>query len=121
MRTRTTRQHRKTSTRDRSRAGPPLRLILAADESDAPALRRRLAEAIDEGGHLAIDAAAVVALTTGSIQVLLAAATAAAARNLEFRLAAGGPAIVDAFGELGLADSLADWRGADEREDAAGA
>ncbi len=120
MRTQTIRRHRKTSARERSTAGPSLRIILAADESDAPALQQRLAAAFGEGRHLAIDAGAVAVLTTAGVQVLLAAAADAAARKLDFRLAAGGPAVVAAFGELGLADSLAAWRESAEREGAPG-
>lgn len=110
MRAQTIRRRRTSDVRDRSTAGPPpICVSLTADESDATALRRRLAAALGERRPLYVDAGAVAVLTTASVQVLLAAAADAVARKLEFRLVAGGPAIVEAFSALGLADSLAAW------------
>jgi anti-anti-sigma regulatory factor len=108
MRTRTAKRRNRTA-RETSRSTRALRVVLAADEADAIALKQRLEAALAKGRHLAIDASAVAALTTAGVQVLLAAAASAAARHVQFRLTAGGPAMIDTFGELGLADTIASW------------
>ncbi len=108
MRTQTAKRRNRTA-RKTSKATRALRVILAADETDVIALKRRLEAAVAKDRHLAIDAGAVAALTTAGVQVLLAAAASAEARHVQFRLAAGGPAMIDAFGELGLADTIASW------------
>jgi anti-anti-sigma regulatory factor len=86
-----------------------LRLILAIDETDPIALKQRLESAVNKGRDLEIDAGAVVALTTGGVQVLLAAAAAADAGHLQFRLTACGSSMIDAFAELGLSDKIGTW------------
>jgi anti-anti-sigma regulatory factor len=84
-------------------------VTLAADDADAIALKRQLEPAVSKGRHLDIDAGAVAALTTAGVQVLLAAAAAAEARHVQFRLTGYRPSIIDLFGELGLADTIASW------------
>jgi anti-anti-sigma regulatory factor len=84
-------------------------LRVALEDADAVALKRRLESALKQGRYIEIDASALAGLTTAGVQVLLAAAADAEARHVQFRLIGGGPLIVDAFGELGLADKVASW------------
>jgi anti-anti-sigma regulatory factor len=110
MRTQTAKRRRNRTAQDVAAAKRSAqRLTLAVDETDPIALKQRLEAAVNEGRDLEIDAGAVVALTTGGIQVLLAAAADAAARHLQFRLTACGSSIIDAFAELGLSDMIETW------------
>lgn len=109
MRTQTVKRRNRTARETSKATRRALRVILAADETDAIALKRRLEAAVTKNRHLAIDAGAVAALTTAGVQVLLAAAASAEARHVQFRLVSGAPAMIDVFGELGLADTVASW------------
>ena len=111
MRTQTAKRPRSRAARDIAPAKrAALRVHLPSDEADA-ALTLRLKAAMNKARDLAIDAGAVAAMTTGAVQVLLAAAASAEARQLKFRLTATSPSLIDAFGELGLADEIAAWLG----------
>jgi anti-anti-sigma regulatory factor len=110
MRTQTAKRRRNRTARDNATTTrSALRLTLAIDETDPIALKQRLESVVNKGRRLEIDAGAVAALTTGGVQVLLAAAADAEARHARLRLTACGSAVVDAFGELGLADKIAAW------------
>ena len=84
-------------------------VVVALDESDAAAVKRRLESALNEGRHIEIDAGALPALTTAGIQVLLAAAADAGARHLQFRLTGDAASIIALFGGLGFSDKIATW------------
>jgi anti-anti-sigma regulatory factor len=110
MRTQTAKRRKNRIAREGATAKQSaLCVTLATDEADATALKRRLETAVSKGRHIDIDAGAVAGLTTAVVQVLLAAATDAEARHLQFRLTACGSSIIDLFGELGLADKIASW------------
>jgi anti-anti-sigma regulatory factor len=81
-------------------------VTLSSDEGDAGALKRRLGSALNNGRHIEIDVGALTALATAGIQVLLAAAADAEARQLRLRLTGCAPSITEAFGELGFADQI---------------
>jgi anti-anti-sigma regulatory factor len=95
---------RDTATETRS----SLRIVLASDETDAAALKRRLETAMMKNRDLAIDAGAVTVLTMAGVQVLLAAAASAAAKHLQLKLTATSSALIEVFGDLGLAEFLLD-------------
>ena len=106
---------RDTATEKRS----SLRMVLASDETDAAALKRRLETAMVKNRDLAIDAGAVTVLTTAGVQVLLAAAASAEAKHLQLTLTAKSSALIEAFGDLGLAEFLLDPLGSQRADRAA--
>jgi len=71
-------------------------------------MTRQLKAAMDKGRDLVVDAGAVATPTAADVQVLVAAAAGADARQLKFRLT-GSPSLIDAFAELGLADEIESW------------
>lgn len=87
------------------------RLALAVREANPAALKQRFEKAIEQGRPLCVDAGAVDALSTADVQILLAAAMAARARALEFRVVAPSTPFVAAFDDLGLREILESWCG----------
>lgn len=87
------------------------RLALTAREANPAALKQRFEKAIEQGRPLCVHAGAVDALSTADVQILLAAAMAAQARALEFRVVAPSTPFVAAFGDLGLREILDSWCG----------
>ena len=80
----------------------PAELGLVAAEP----LRAELASAIDAGIPLEIDGAAVERISTACLQVLLAAARAAARGDLSFRIVNPSQVLTDAVRDLALHDHL---------------
>jgi anti-anti-sigma factor len=72
----------------------------------AAELRPRLVEALAAAGALEIDLAAVTALDTAGVQLLLAARREARARTCELTFANPSPAVVEVLDLLGLRGGL---------------
>jgi anti-anti-sigma regulatory factor len=86
-----------------------LTLSPVVDILAAPDLHAALLKALERGRTIAIDAAPVERISTPAIQVLLAAAKAAEAAKLKFRVTNPSPALVSAFADLGLKPTLDQW------------
>jgi chemotaxis protein CheX len=65
-----------------------------------------------ESGRVTLDGAAVEAVSTTCVQILLAAANVSGDDG-EFRLAAPSPALTAAFADLGLQPHLDEWMARD--------
>jgi anti-anti-sigma regulatory factor len=76
------------------------------DRLAAEPLCRVLQDRLTAGERLLIDGSLVERVATASLQVLLAAARSAAARDVEFRLSAATDALIEALDDLGLTGLL---------------
>lgn len=79
------------------------------DLSAAEPLKAALAEAVDAGKPLTLDAGAVARLSTPCLQVLIAAERAMKAADVPFTLANPSDAFVDTFNDLGVFSHLKQW------------
>lgn len=86
-----------------------LSLSSVVDILAAPVLHAALLKALERRRPIVIDAAPVERISTPAIQVLLAAAKAADAAKLDFRVESPSPAVVSAFADLGLTPALDQW------------
>lgn len=84
----------------------PVRLPADLGLGAAEPLRAALVAAIDGGGALVLDGAAVERVSTACLQVLVAAARAAAAAGLAFRITDPTPVLSGAVADLALQDAL---------------
>lgn len=87
-------------------AGSVLTLPTALDRLAVEPLCRTLQERMAAGDPMVIDASQVDRVSTASLQVLLAAARSAAARDIAFRISAASDALIEALDDLGLNGTL---------------
>jgi chemotaxis protein CheX len=84
-------------------------LSAVVDILATPDLHAALLKALERDRPIVIDGAPVERISTPAIQVLLAAAKAADAAKLKFRMDNPSPALVSAFADLGLKPALDQW------------
>lgn len=84
----------------------PLPLLADLDLGAATPLRDRIVEALDAGHGLVLDGEAVERVSTACLQVLVAAARAAARDNLSFLITNPSRVLAAAIADLALQDVL---------------
>ena len=89
--------------------GARLRPLAVNDATVADALRERLLQLIASDRQVCLEGSEVERITTGCVQVLLAAAASLAAAGRPLGLVEPSPALQAAFADLGLAAELNRW------------